>query len=350
MRYAPRLDGLRGIAILMVLLEHFAMIVGRPISAGYYGVNLFFVLSGFLITSILISNENQSFGVAFFNFIARRSLRIFPIYYLILFILFFIKAPSINDRLPYLLTYTYNYQLAYLNFPSEPYSPYWSLGVEEQFYLFFPLLVLGLRKKPNSLIILCLLFFLLSFMQLFFDVFSLMKYNYVSLLTNIAPLSSGAIGAILSKKNILPNRILQNKYSEIAVLIFILVINTCLDYKYVLIFCGIFNLYLVLKAYHFGFVVSFLDKLLLNSKLIFIGRISYGIYLYHNLIGYYFTNNIFDPIWKNIPFEQMGILSIIEYHSWLIKLPLYSFLSIIIATYSFKFIELPILKLKNKFT
>jgi peptidoglycan/LPS O-acetylase OafA/YrhL len=164
----------------------------------------------------------------------------------------------------------------------------------------------------------------------------------------MAPLSLGAIGAILSKKNIISNPIFQKKYIEILILLLMLIIIS-FDYRYILIVCGILNLYLVLKAYHFGFKVDCLDKILLNSKLIFIGRISYGIYLYHNLIGYYFTNSIFDPIWKNIPFDQIGMISKIQYHSWVIKFPLYSFVSIVFAYISFKYIESPILKFKNRF-
>ena len=61
MKYSPKIDGLRFVAIALVLLEHFGNKLGGFISAGYYGVNLFFVISGFLITTILISSKN-SFG------------------------------------------------------------------------------------------------------------------------------------------------------------------------------------------------------------------------------------------------------------------------------------------------
>lgn len=318
-------------------------------SAGFYGVNLFFVLSGFLITSILINNKNHSFGEAFKNFIARRSLRIFPIYYLTILFLFIVQATAINERLPYLLSYTYNYHLAFLNFPKDPYSPFWSLGVEEQFYLFFPLLALGLVKKLKLFMGICLLFFFMAFVQLFFDIFSLMKYNYVSLLTNMAPLSLGAIGAIISKKDLLPVSFFQKRNVEILVLLLIFVINVFLDFRFVMIFCGLLNLYLVLKASSSQFYLLWLDKFLLNKKIIFVGRISYGIYLYHSLVNFYFTKYIFDPVWLNIPFKKMGILSKVEFHSWIIKLPLYTSISIMIAYFSFKYIESPILKLKNRY-
>lgn len=193
-KYQPKLDGLRFVAIFMVLLEHFAMFIGRPISAGFYGVNLFFVISGFLITSILIKDKN-TFKKAYLNFLGRRSLRIFPIYYLAIFLLYIIQAPNINERLIYLLTYTYNYEYTSLNFPSEPYSPFWSLGVEEQFYLFFPFIALLLRKKRKIFIAVCFSFFVIAACQLLFNLFSIAEYNYMGLLTNMASLSIGAIGA-----------------------------------------------------------------------------------------------------------------------------------------------------------
>ena len=84
MKHYKQLDGLRFIAVSLVLVEHFATFLGRHISAGYYGVDLFFVISGFLITNILL-RSNESFGKTYKNFIGRRTLRIFPIYYLTIF-------------------------------------------------------------------------------------------------------------------------------------------------------------------------------------------------------------------------------------------------------------------------
>src|SRR5688572_11161836 len=112
MRYEPRLDGLRCIAIMMVLLEHFVYVLGSKVSGGFYGVNLFFVLSGFLITSILIKQEELSFKDGYLKFIGRRALRIFPIYYFAIFLLWMMNAPGIEKDLLYLVTYTYNYKLA----------------------------------------------------------------------------------------------------------------------------------------------------------------------------------------------------------------------------------------------
>ena len=81
MKRIDQVDGLRFIAVVFVLIEHFASIIGKYISAGYYGVDLFFVISGFLITGILL-NSKGTFGSVYKKFIGRRTLRIFPLYYL----------------------------------------------------------------------------------------------------------------------------------------------------------------------------------------------------------------------------------------------------------------------------
>src|SRR5262249_21241494 len=103
-----QLDGLRGLAILMVMVYHFCLTipglqaqhVGLPLQlaqAGWMGVDLFFVLSGFLITNILI--ETRSTRHYFRNFIARRTLRIWPLYYLNLLV-FFVVLPLVVQTLP----------------------------------------------------------------------------------------------------------------------------------------------------------------------------------------------------------------------------------------------------------
>lgn len=138
MNYKPRLDGLRCVAIMMVIIGHFLYFLTGT-NGGIFGVNLFFVLSGFLITSILLSDISVTFGKAYKKFIIRRALRIFPVYYLIILFFLAISAQGIKEDWPYLLTYTYNFHVSGLtDWEHHLYSPYWSLSVEEQFYLFFP--------------------------------------------------------------------------------------------------------------------------------------------------------------------------------------------------------------------
>ena len=144
--YYPKLNSLRAIAIILVLIEHFAYAIGSHFSAGYYGVDLFFVLSGFLITNILLKkNDNTNFK-NWVNFIGRRALRIFPIYYLTILLLLILDYQPLKKELLYVATYTYNYAWEYFELPLSNISHFWSLAVEEQFYLVWPIIVLSFLK------------------------------------------------------------------------------------------------------------------------------------------------------------------------------------------------------------
>jgi len=150
----PQLDGLRGIAVLLVLWFHFPFIAGSPgsqaftdvghkIRSGTIGVDVFFALSGFLITRILINERVITGTISFSNFYFKRSLRIFPAYYIsIIFCIIMFRLP--DQEMVYNLLYLTNYNLAnYMpnNDHSSPLAHTWSLAVEEQFYLLWPLLL-----------------------------------------------------------------------------------------------------------------------------------------------------------------------------------------------------------------
>jgi len=108
------------------------------------------------------------------------------------------------------------------------------------------------------------------------------------------------------------------------------------------------SLFLVLKASHFEFRIARLQKLLTHGWIVYVGSISYGIYLFHVPIGALFGEYIFDPLWSAIPFGQFGPLEKVRWHSWLIKFPLYTTLVIAVAAASYKWFELPILRLKDR--
>jgi peptidoglycan/LPS O-acetylase OafA/YrhL len=163
------LDGLRGIAIALVLVHHYAQ--GMPIRSGadralaavanstWIGVDLFFVLSGFLITGILLDAKGRA--SYFRSFYARRTLRIFPIYYLLLAVLYFVlpwfghalKGTAAKHSAWFWL-YGSNILTARSGWPDRPVAHLWSLSIEEHFYLLWPALVLWLRPRALLLALL----------------------------------------------------------------------------------------------------------------------------------------------------------------------------------------------------
>ncbi len=162
------LDGIRGLAILLVLADHLfwsnphpeggrlLRLVGELHAAGWVGVDLFFVLSGFLITGILYDTlQDPHF---FRNFYARRALRIFPLYYGVLGLLLVVVRLTHGSWSPeayQLWTYTENLHLRttapFLSTSWININHFWSLAVEEQFYLCWPFLVFLLRTRQKIL-------------------------------------------------------------------------------------------------------------------------------------------------------------------------------------------------------
>ena len=174
--HLPALDGLRGLAIMLVLAHNFATVAlpstltGRVVEfaldIGWIGVQLFFVLSGFLITRILLqTQESPNYFSAFFG---RRVLRIFPLYYGALFVAFVVfpllgwsSSGLAHDQAHqvWLWLYLSNWSQL-LNFESHVFPHFWSLAIEEQFYLLWPLLLY--RCSARQVVGLCLTIALVS--------------------------------------------------------------------------------------------------------------------------------------------------------------------------------------------
>ena len=151
--YIGTLDGFRGIAILVVMLFHFSWAFGEGTTAshlikhvfwtGWFGVDLFFVLSGFLITRGLLIESTHTVMQRLRNFWLRRVLRIFPLYYAAILVgtILGLATSARIPEWPYWV-YAQNYSLAFDSDPERWTSHLWSLAIEEQFYLAWPALLL----------------------------------------------------------------------------------------------------------------------------------------------------------------------------------------------------------------
>lgn len=332
---------------MMVLLGHFLYFIAGT-SSGIYGVNLFFVLSGFLITSILLNQKAKSILGAYKNFIGRRALRIFPIFYLIITFYLLINSGDINADWPYLYSYTYNFFVSGIqDWEHNVYAPYWSLSVEEQFYIFFPFVILGLNKKPKWQLAVLTLILTISLTERMLKLTGV--HHYVNLVTNMWPLTIGAVAAWFAHHNKLNSRFFSSTWVEVLMFLSLCVVLRYGELLIGFIMFPLVNVYMVIKAYAFNFVVKPIDKLLQHRWIIFVGKISYGVYLYHILVLHFFNDYVFIPVWSKIPFDSMRYFSKIQFNATLIRFPFVIFITIFIAYLSFRFIESPILKLKDKY-
>ncbi|MDB5657253.1 MAG: hypothetical protein JWQ94_4866 [Tardiphaga sp.] len=147
----PAFDGFRGIGVLIVVFSHFPDVLDSRLYSvawkfnqvsriGFVALDIFFVISGFFITRLLLRERAATGRISFKNFYTRRALRIFPIYYLTVFVCYFVFNFQAADTWS-LLSYTFNFYHPFHAAP-HPLEHTWSLSVEEQFYFFWPLVIL----------------------------------------------------------------------------------------------------------------------------------------------------------------------------------------------------------------
>jgi len=368
MRYIQQFDAIRAIAVILVVISHWMndLQINRIFGIGAIGVNVFFVLSGFLITNILLTNkkriEDGSLGEhktkAIGRFIMRRALRIFPIYYaLLIFVhmsssLFPNPIPFPGD-LKYYIFYVQNF-LFYLRqgWSDEYLAPTWSLAVEEQFYLVWPWLVFFIQAKYLKL------FFVASFMAgLGFALLlpMLLERQELTLILTPTCLDAFGAGAILSYLIVFEENEVR-RFSRITILVslgtFVIFLITHIYSIDVfvpdrtMISVSTVGLLLAILTQKTGYLLSWV----LNNKiLVSIGKVSYGIYLFHKFIPLYLgtllkwmsNHPIFNRITEKISYVNGNYRSIFLIEC-LIVLLLVSFVS-------FYFYERPILKLKRYF-
>jgi peptidoglycan/LPS O-acetylase OafA/YrhL len=356
-----QLDGLRFIAVFAVMICHwvaYKWVVLIPF--GSMGVNLFFVLSGFLITRILLidsDNKNESIYQKLKRFYIRRSLRIFPIYYLVIIIFSIVNLQPVRDNLFVLFSYLFNLKLS---LPGQweggklaSIAHLWSLSVEEQFYLFFPFLIFYFNHANKlRLIIVMIAIGLLSRMVLaYFNA----PINSLYMFTT-ACFDSFGIGALLAYSILfkldLLKKILNNNFLFItSIVLFVGVTaygrNFISNYGecrtvFERFFFSIACFWIIGKAVVFeykGWLKIFLEQ----KIIVYLGKISYGLYLFHP-----FVEKIINTMSNRFkPFNQF--FSTITGEHMIFRAGFYGIASIVVAAISWKVIEKPINELKNKF-
>jgi len=282
-RYYPELDGVRAIAALLVMLFH-AQQEGLPLrfslGVGQTGVDLFFVLSGFLITSILLKSAPRDWSEVR-TFYTRRVLRIFPLYYLTLVLVWmFIGKPSW-----FFWVYLQNFWISFGRFSSGP-MHFWSLAVEEQFYLVWPFLVLFVPRKR----LLPILTATIVFAAVLRFVLVAHHHNvFVLTFTRLDGLAAGAVLATLNAREPLTRWArLMLAIAALSVIAAAILGHFFRDsqnpafeaIKYTLITA----VYTCLMGWLLARPASRATRLLSVRWLRYIGRISYGLYVFHPFV------------------------------------------------------------------
>ena len=297
--YYPGLDVARGLAIISVLLYHLFWYTSF-FRIGWIGVDLFFVLSGFLITDILLESKKDSYY--FLNFYTKRILRILPLYYLTLFLFFKLSPVFFSDTSPnstftyynqnklWYWTFLQNWLIVFKGKPSEPYLlHFWSLAIEEQFYLLWPILII-LTKTLRALK--SIIFLLISFALIFRILCWLMYPEYLTGLyyNSFARMDSLLMGCLVCVHIKQGKRVSPILIKIIVLLFFTLILLSILTYKNVqhdnILFSTIG--YSAIASF-FGCIIYLLvtNEIKLapvfdNMQILkYVGKISYGIYVIH---------------------------------------------------------------------
>ena len=296
--YLPQLDGVRAIAVTLVLLVHCVIVPEHGIIAwafrhtlsnGWIGVDLFFGLSGYLITAILLRAKS---GPHYFrNFYVRRFLRIFPLYYAIIAILAACAAllpfGPLRPAWPY-LTYTSNLWLVFSGREWTPLGHTWSLAIEEQFYLVFPFLVLWLDKVRLRRLLWCVI----ALSPVVRVITNALTFPGASSFATFCRLDILAMGALIAVEFHTRTEIsdqavrrLQLVFAALLTASALLWLTKQLDFKKVLFNAAGLTIIDATAALFVCLVLiapgRLLGRFLRIPLLVGMGRISYGIYLIH---------------------------------------------------------------------
>jgi peptidoglycan/LPS O-acetylase OafA/YrhL len=358
-RRVPALDGLRGLAIIAVFLYHYGAggstssvlwvrCFSRVLGIGWSGVDLFFVLSGFLITGILFNTQTDP--EYYKNFYVRRVLRIFPIYYIAIAAVF-----VIGIALGVHWTRGHIWFLFFLGYPAVllwphliPLSPFirithlWSLSVEEQFYMVWPWAVRKLQSGRNVLVTCALVFVMALVLRVVFVESGHSVWASTFLFCRMDTLAVGSALAVAVRR-IDPSRLQKAAISTflLAVAAFVAIGTVAHSfersqpaiaiwgYSLTAIACGA----LLLMSLGVG------SRLFSFPVLRLFGKYSYGLYLYH-----FPLTAVFEPL-KPMILVRVGSFAA----GSLIYVAICLAINLGVAALSFHFIEAPFLRLKKRF-
>lgn len=361
--YFPNLNGLRFIAAVLVIIHHIEQLKSlfnipnawdNPfiLVAGKLGVILFFVLSGFLITYLLLEEEKQTGGINIKNFYVRRVLRIWPLYFLIIAIAFFIlpsinffHIPNLSDRLQenfftlFIFFIFFIPNIALVMFPPVPYAAtLWSVSVEEQFYIVWPIIFKWIKHKEFALYFIIISYLALKFgiieysLKHFFhwkviQIFTSVWYNF-----SIDCMAIGGLFALYAHKQSKALTYISNKWAQI----FILLLTTSLigfgitiPYLHYEVYALLFSMIIYNLAVNPQSIINLEYK-----PLHYFGKISYGLYIFH-------------------PIAIVAIIKVLQIFSIQSNIAIYSLsilLTIAFSSFSYHYFELFFIKLKTKFS
>ena len=285
MRFMRQIDGLRACAVAAVFFHHFVM--GR-LEFGTFGVILFFVISGFLITGILLDAKERigartlSIGSALRLFYIRRTLRIFPLYFFVLAVMWAFNVGSVRHLIGWLATYTLNIWVAvHHSFPEET-GHFWSLAVEEQFYLVWPFVVLLVRRRFLRPLMFAFIASAVGFRAIGKIVFHL---NPTINALTIAQLDSLSCGGVLPLGNPFDKKMLRRLGTYLSPLLAVELIAAYLSiglkirWMSLELLCALCSAALV--SYAADGMSGLAGRFLSSGVMTSLGRVSYGLYVYH---------------------------------------------------------------------
>ncbi len=350
-KHYPTLDGLRGLAILLVVVYHnFGFI--DYFFFGWLGVDLFFVLSGFLITDILLKTASTPKFLS--NFYIRRALRIFPLYYLfIVFCLFIIPQLNLTFEVKYYVDnqiwlWTYLQNWLYVFKPTNGVNALhhlWSLAVEEQFYLFWPLIILIIKKPKYLFLFISIILIAVIGLRLWIWNSQVADIAYFNLYTfsRIDGICIGCMVALLQK---IDSNFLK-KYTPWIVLFFaginfiFFFINKQYDFSFPYLAIAGYTTF----AMMFGLLVNeavtgetkIITRVFTMPVLRFFGKISYGFYIFHWPVYLLLTPWLYSHVSKYLSGNLL---------SFLVSL-LATIVAVFISWISYRYYESHFLKLKD---